>query len=294
MVGLVRSVPVILTLFGCLVAGATACADDTLEDVRREVRESSSSRPRQRHHDRHRYRVDDDDDDDDDCDHSFFAEFLGEVFGPPLLFTVTAPWWGPHAMLEGDLSNRADFPSAPYAGDYDGFLLIDSAGPERVKSWSSRLTIDYGHNFDDLSRIGTRLIVDTSRRLGFDTEWDQWIEQVPGGYDSLATGDFNAVFRFAQSEKIQFHSGLGFNWLADSHRSDFGFNFTYGVDLFPRDPWIVSSTIDVGTLGASTRFHSRTSVGVIFHGTEFFTGYDYQRFGQADLHGLMAGVRFWY
>lgn len=290
MVGLVRSVPAILTLLACLAASARACADDTLDDVRREVRESSSSRPRERHHHRRQYGYCDDDDGDNDCDHNFFAE----VFGPPVLFTLSAPWWGPHVMLQDDLSSWADFPSAPYADGLDGFLLINSAGPGPVKSWSSRLSLNFGHNFDDLSRIGSRLIVDTSRRLGFDTEWDQWIEQVPGGYDSLATGDFNAVFRFAQHEKIQFHSGVGLNWLTDSHRSDFGFNFTYGVDLFPRAPWIVSSTIDLGTIGAATRFHSRTSVGVIFRGTEFFTGYDYQRIGQVDLQGLMAGVRFWF
>ena len=64
--------------------------------------------------------------------------------------------------------------------------------------------------------------------------------------------------------------------------------------MFPLDPWIVSSTIDWGTIGGASLFHSHTSVGVILGGAEFFTGFDYQGIGDADLHGLMAGVRFWY
>jgi hypothetical protein len=46
-----------------------------------------------------------------------------------------------------------------------------------------------------------------------------------------------------------FRTGLGFNWLDDPIDTNFGFNFTYGADLFPRRPWVLSATIDWGTLG---------------------------------------------
>lgn len=279
--GFARPLPVFVALLFSFASATVMRADGTLDEVRREVRESSSRSSRDR---------DDDWDDDDDCDESLF----GRIFGPPIVFALSSPWWGPHVMLDDDFANWADFAEAPYADGHDGFLLIESAGRETGRVWTSRLTVDSGHDFDDLHRIGTRLVVDTSARLGFDTEWNQWVERVPGGHDSLSTGDFNVVIRFAQQEQVQFHSGLGFNWLADADDSEFGFNFTYGVDLFPHDPWIVSSTLDLGTLGGAGLLHSRTSVGVIFGGVEVFTGFDYQRIGSADLHGLTAGLRFWY
>ncbi len=101
---------------------------------------------------------------------------------------------------------------------HEGYLVINPADPINTDWWSVRFSSEYGTDFDSLSRIGTRLVFDTSTRFGFDTEWNQWIESIPGGDDSLATGDFNLVYRFAQNEQIQFYSGVGANWMTDSQR----------------------------------------------------------------------------
>ena len=57
------------------------------------------------------------------------------------------------------------------------------------------------------------------------------------------------MFRFAQSPRSQWRAGIGFNWLDDPIDTNFGFNFTYGFDLFPRRPWVLSTELDWGTLG---------------------------------------------
>ncbi|REJ92920.1 MAG: hypothetical protein DWQ34_12020 [Planctomycetota bacterium] len=268
-----------------LALPAVVEAGGALEAVREEVRDSS--------------RNEDDDDDwgdhwDDDCDDepSVFGAMIGEIFGPPILYTVSSPWWGPHTALNDQWGFRAEFADAPYSDHHNGYLLINSPGAGR--SVAGRFSTEYGNDLSGLSRVGTRLLVDTSSRIGFDAEWSQWTEEVRGGHDSLSTGDFNAILRFAQSERVQFRSGIGFNWLADSHDSDFGVNLTYGVDLFPARPWVVSSTFDCGTLGDAVLFRARGSVGVVWKCAELFTGYDYQRFGSADLHGPIIGLRLWY
>ena len=265
---------------------AVVSAGGALDDVREEVRDSSRDDDD---------RDDDRDDDWDDCDddeESVLGAVIGEVFGPPIFYAVSTPWWGPHVVLGDEWGFQAEFPDAPYHGGHDGYLLIESPGVGRTVS--ARLSAEYGSDFNGLTRVGTRLLVDTSSRLGFETEWSQWTEEVRGGHDSLSTGDFNAIVRFAQNEKVQLRSGIGFNWLADSHDSDFGVNLTYGADFFPARPWVVSTTLDWGTLGDAVLFRARGSVGVIWKCAEVFAGYDFQRFGSADLHGPMIGLRLWY
>ena len=225
----------------------------------------------------------------DDRDHPF-RDFVNTT----VVFSTSAPWWLPHYALRDDFLNWTDDPTAPYAEGHDGYLVINDPDTLDTRWWAARISTEYGTNFGSLSRIGTRLIFDTSTRFGFDTEWNQWIEATPLGNDSLATGDFNLVYRFAQSERVQFYSGAGVNWLADSARSDFGFNLTYGVEAFPTDPLVLAATIDLGSLGDAVFFHFRSTAGVMVGPGELFTGYDYQRIGNVNLQGLLLGIRFWF
>jgi len=89
-------------------------------------------------------------------------------------------------------------------------------------------------------------------------------------------------------------TGLGMNWLSDSVDSDFGFNFTYGGDWFPRKPWVISSTIDWGRLGHAALFHGRATIGMNYRRWEIYAGYDYYDVGGAQIDGFVTGIRFWY
>jgi hypothetical protein len=233
---------------------------------------------------------------DDECDHDDCCDdpnVFEELIGNTLLFTVTAPWWGPRLAV-GDDGLWAGFPPAPYALGHPGYLVIDPIDPAGTDGWALRLSSEYGTDFDDLDRIGARLIVDTSSRFGFDTEWNQWIESTPAGTDDLATGDFNFVYRFAQHERVQYHTGVGMNWLADDAGSEFGVNFTWGVQAFPRDPFVLDAVLDVGSLGDAFLLHFRTTAGVVWGPAEIFAGYDRIHIGDATLQGVLAGVRFWF
>jgi hypothetical protein len=289
-----------------LASSTLALAEGRLERAREEVRESSDDPPPKRKSNR-------------DCDHdrahnsanwfnssppptnsnsrsssadddASWNSFIGTV----VYGTLATPWWGP-IMLLGNTDQDAEFTRFPYADDSAGFLLMDAPIEDRQsKTWSTRLSMNYGTDFHGLEKTGGRLRLDTTSRWGIDTEWDHRRERLANGYDQLSTGDVNVVDRFAQSERAQFYTGLGVNWLSDQIGTEAGFNFTYGFDLFPIQPWVLSGSIDVGQLGKATLFHGRGTVGVLLDRFELFTGYDYYNLEGVRLDGLIAGVQVYY
>lgn len=231
-----------------------------------------------------------DDDDEAACDDGW----CDSVSGTFLFTIVTTPWWVPPRMLDDNWSTLAHFPKYPYAGGHRGYLYSELDRDDRGDPWNVRLSTEYGTDFDDVGRLGVRLTADTLFRVGIDTEWNRWIDHGPDPDDPFSTGDFNLVCRFAQSETVQFHSGLGVNWLTDDAGSDFGPNLTYGIEYYPRDPLVFSASMDVGTIGHAGYAHFRTTAGITRKHGEAFVGYDLRRFNDIRVHGLIAGARFTY
>lgn len=229
----------------------------------------------------------------DDDDPSFSEYLIGEIFGPPIVFTLTAPWWGPVAMVGDDYSVPAEFPHYPYSGENAGYLTFSSDADGQLSGWGMKLSSEYGNDFSGLERIGGRLQLDTQSRLGIDTEWNYWEEELSRGKDTLWTGDVNLIYRFAQSERAQFYTGLGVNWLS-GHRGDAGFNFTYGVDLFPAEPIVLRTVLDAGTVGDADLYHNKTTIGLVYKHCELFTGYDILHIGDTNLHGFIGGLTLWW
>ncbi|MGE0374361.1 MAG: hypothetical protein AB7Q45_03010, partial [Planctomycetaceae bacterium] len=137
---------------------------------------------------------------------------------------MTSPWWVPAAMVGDEYTREASFPAAPYADAHDGYLAFGFDNDDWTRPLAIRYASEYGNDLSGLERVGGRLQLDTASRFGLDTEWNSWREEIPGGHDTLWTGDANLTFRFAQSEHAQFYTGLGVNWL-DGGESDVGFNF---------------------------------------------------------------------
>jgi hypothetical protein len=223
---------------------------------------------------------------------------------------LTSPFWGPHALLGDDFSVWGYFPCHPYdqvAGD----LFLDrhhwaesdqDAGaawldpwPEGLRRWSARFDVDYADDFDRLNQIGSHLLVSTSSRWDVDTEFN-YLEESRRSHqrDQLWLGDVNLTYRFAQSERAQFRTGLGLNWLDDRDGTDLGVNFTYGMDLFPCKPWVLTSSIDWGTLGHAELFRFRSTAGVMVHNFEVYTGYEYLDIDRTRSNSLIGGVRVWF
>lgn len=294
------------TVAGLLVALPAQADDGQLQRMRDDVRNgppaSSGGEPAPCSDDRSARTPDDNASHSTDGDGSGVQGGLGEALGAAYLakgaihlagLAVTSPIWAPIGILEHDYAAEAHFPRFPY-DDVPGYLATDSYSLVG-RRWAARLSGEYREPFDDIQIVGGRLLVSTTSRFGLDTQWDYLQEhQADGSHDQLWSGDCNLVFRFAQSEHAEFRTGLGFNWLDDPQQTDFGFNFTYGFDVFPCRPWVLSAEIDAGTLGKASLFRARTTVGVVIHGVEAYTGYEYFDVGRTHLNCLIGGLRVWF
>lgn len=295
---------VLLVLWVVVGASTESRAEGILQGLRDDVRSPSSSSSGGSR-DRHHYY----DDHCEDNDGGFYT-----VFGQVCFYGLTSPFWGPMAVLDDDLSkfDGLYFPRFPYdhvpgyqmdnpceVWESDPTCAADSLRsdrwPSRPRTWAARFRVEYATDFDDLERVGGHLLLSTRTRFGLDTETSYFQERLPADrYDHLWLGDCNVVYRFAQSEHAQFRAGIGFNWMDDPVDTDFGFNFTYGADFFPSRPWIVSTTIDWGTLESAELFRFRGTVGAILWGMEVYTGYEYLDVDSTQIHALMSGVRIWF
>jgi hypothetical protein len=232
----------------------------------------------------------------DELDRSPFERMIW-VGCDAAFYMVTSPFWLPCAALGDDYDGTLFFPRFPY-GNIDGHLIdSSSAGPARF--WSGRFNVEYLEPFTDVNGVGGRFLLSTTSRFGLDAAASHFDERRPNASpDSLWVGDFNLVFRFAQAEKAEFRTGLGFNWLhhpdPTQPQTDFGFNFTYGADFFPRKPWVFSAELDAGNIGRAGLFRFRTTGGILLRNVEAYTGYEYLDIGRGHFNFLLAGVRAWF
>lgn len=217
---------------------------------------------------------------------------------PRHVFNVTcgvaaSPFWVPRWAIGDSGVAECDFSGYPYQNGR-GYLLINGC-VDVPRLVAFRLRSDYAEDFDNLSRIGGHLLVSTVSRWGLDAEMNQLQERLPNdARDRLWLGDCNIVYHFAQSERSQWRAGLGFNWLDDPIDTNYGFNFTYGFDLFPVKPFVLSTELDWGTLGQAEAFHFRTTAGAMINRFETYVGYEYRDIDSFQFSGLVAGVRLWF
>lgn len=282
-----------LLLLGILAWPLNAPAADSLGSVRSAVRTQVPDPPREPEQPRqpsHEHECHDPHCPDDN-------EGSAEFWGAALIgtaFVITAPYWGPNALVERDELGVPFFAAAPYEGSVGSMVHGPMTGecPADAYCWATRVRTEYLDDFESLTGYRGHLLFEHSNRWGFDGELNYWQESLASGsHDELWTGDANVLFRFAQNERVQMRSGLGMAWLHDNIGTDLGFNFTYGGDIYPIQPLVISADLDAGWIGEAWFLHLRSTVGLQWKQVEVFTGYDYLEIGNAQLDGLVAGVR---
>lgn len=210
------------------------------------------------------------------------------------------PWALPISAAEDVYDTLSYFPGYPYQDDSEGYLMVNWVSKHKpitseTYPYSLQTSIDYTLYSNKISKTGTRFLLDTTSRIGIDSEFSYWGESLPGGpHDNSWAGDTNLLFRFAQTESFQMRPGIGYNWLSDNIRSDFGFNFTYKGDFFPLDPLIISTELDLGEIGSSNLSHFCLTTGIHYRHAEIFLGYDHFRLAETKFDGFMSGLRIWF
>lgn len=296
---------VLLTVICTLVSQQWAAGQSPLESMSQDVQQKDRFRPtpkklRQPRSECDRHHRDSyfDSRQNDRCEEDEpFAELQSDMvtLGASAVGAVaTSPFWAPVVMTKEPGSDAGRFLSYPYKNDANGNYEYHL--PTRSRHhWFTRLRLDYVDTFDDVESFGGQFMLDTSTRFGFDTEVRRLADtqQFAAG-DHFWTGDANLLFRFAINDHVQFRAGPGFNWLRNSAGSDYGYNLTYGFDWYIADPWILSFEYDWGEIGHSHLDHLRLQIGWQYKHVETFVGYDYFSLGATDLHGAVAGLRFWF
>ena len=232
-------------------------------------------------------------------------------------------WHGPHVLIEGDddYDCFGYFLRAPYWDGGEGYMAMASRGPgpqievettqdgdyligpstvtrtvpARSRSAALRLTAEYGHDFENIHKPSGYALLSTRWRLGLESGWTYFREQSENQAiaDQLYIGDINLIHRFAQNENIQMRSGAGLRLMPGENRVDLGFNFTYGMDIYPTNPLVFSASVDIGNLGMAFLLHGRAHLGVVFWGLEIFAGWDGWLIGEVAIGGLSGGLRVW-
>lgn len=235
-----------------------------------------------------------DDDDDDWEETKSKLTLLGlAAAGIGATVAVTSPFWGPRSVIE-DEDVAGYFQKYPYE-EGGGFMRLENDPSYEPWPYSFRWTTEYGYDFDNLERIGTNLHLETTSRVGFDAEANWFSDHDRRGVamEDFWVADVNATFRFGQSHHAQWWAGLGLNWLdADSSDPNYGFNATYGADIFLGDPWILSGALDYGL--DDDFFHGRLTLGANWKSVEAFVGYDFLNVGPREHDTIMLGLRTWW
>jgi len=282
----------ILSLLMMLLAASAFAQEGKLDSVRSEVRaprndppsSSSSSSPSSSSY---------------SCDDPDTSRFFAELG----FYAVISPFTVPVAKLGDHYEFPSTFVAYPYAEGWNGLLQI---GMDRPKindvvpsTWdqlmSFRASGEEGHDFNSINRLGVTFLVDTMTRFGIGGTVNFYEEKNDSPKpDRLAIGDVNLLYRFAQSECTQFRAGIGARFLNDSQQTDWGVNFVYGFDYFPKPPWSIGMQLETGTLGNAWVFQATGRIGLVWKFSEVYAGYDYLHIGSNVLQGPMVGLRFWF
>lgn len=225
-----------------------------------------------------------------DCDDKVIVTGFSELSGNVLMAALSAPFVIPRVLVDDVDLQAVSFPVDPYQS---GNALSSRTlfRDDESSGWQTVLRGQYGSDFSELSHASGRAIWDSASRFGIDTEFFYRRERLRGGaVDELWTGDVNLVYSFARGARGHFRTGLGVNWLGARGQADAGLNFTYGGELYPVRPLVLTGDVDWGRIGAASLFHGRVTVGVTRAGWGAFTGYDYFRVGDGELHAWINGV----
>jgi hypothetical protein len=293
------SLPILIALAGLPASGL---AQGVLDDIRQDVRQPAVDRsappgkPAS-----HRPAADDE----SDAADTILGGLFSEIFG-----TILQGVFAPVQIGAESLGESQPFPllfiDYPYQGQFPGFMAREFIGSKtfadqwqdkiRERVWFGRVTLDEGYDFfERVNRAGGSLLLDSSTRLGVQTQWNVLSERCACGHiDSVVLGNMNLTYRYFESRRFMMRVGAGANTLVDRYGSDWGFNFHLDSDWFLKRPFIASGVFDVGTLGSASLIHLRGTLGVVHNRYELFAGYDWLQISSTNIHGPQVGLRIWF
>ena len=229
---------------------------------------------------------------------------------------VTSPWWGPNRTLEKGqpvgTARATRFADYPYADGAKGNLLRpqrlvygwdgitrnrtgDAVTPRLVQSTSFRLGVETGFGLHDgINRLGFHARLQLPLRLQFDTDWSRLRERDQEGVDVAWIGREHVSVRFAETNTIQFYTGLGVQHFCDATDCVHGIDTTWGFEAFPGKPVTLAFEGSIGNLDQTFAPGLRTKLGYLVGPIEASLGWHQRWVGGVPLGGPFIGLSAWF
>ena len=231
------------------------------------------------------------------------------------LLGATSPWWVPNRVLEGNeppgSAKAVRFADYPYADGAKGYLLRpptlvygwdgtarstngDRVVPRRVRRWAGQFGLESGLGVSDgIARFGFRARMQFPSRVQFDTDWSLFREHDREGIDLVQMGREHLSIRFAESSRVQFHSGIGPQHFCDARSCLHGIDVTWGFEAFPGRPFLFAFEAAVGNLNQAFAPGFRGRIGYFFGSVEASLGWHQRWIAEIPLGGPFLSVAGW-
>jgi hypothetical protein len=245
--------------------------------------------------------------------------------GEALVYVIASPWLVPHAVVEDGrpegAAAGARFADYPYADDTPGLLLEsrpppsseiapDPADPDSAdavvdppgapatgarRPVAAELGLEQGIGVDEgVMRSGFHARALFPFRLGLDASWSIYREGRGASVDQLGLGREHLSFRFAESSRVHFQTGIGPQHLVDSSGWVHGFEVTWGFQAFPASPLVLAAEGSLGTIGGAFAPGLRGEIGLMLNRFEVSGGYEERWVGPVALGGPFASITAWF
>ena len=179
-------------------------------------------------------------------------------------------------------------------------LIFSETGAPRDTSYArvgGKVAASYIYDWDGVHVPGGVLMVDSSVRIGFETEWQLYLEPLEDTVDQFWMGRINMNVRFAQSSFFEGRFGLGGRMMIVDGVSG-GFDSGLSFQFFPIKPLNIAADLHLGNLGRAFYLEGRAAFGVNLNRAELFAGYRASLVQGRDIsvvfHGPVAGVSVWF
>lgn len=276
-------------------APSVARADGPLDDVRQEVHGDSDSGSSSSSSDDS---SDDGGDDDWSTDYDADGGSGASDASPAALCLLVPIVCGPLLLIEEGYDTPMLYDRHPYAGSEGDMVAVGYENPWGLKAKTMRIEVaaESAYQIGNLWRFSGDARLQTRYRIGAQATLNYYRDFI--NEDQLWLGDAALDFAFARGTHGAFWFGAGARFmLDDTPRQDkpnsnaYGFNFTWGGEIYPFQPLTLTLRADIGHLGKAVTGQLRGTAGVMLGPVELYAGYDQLFIGSARLGGPVVGVK---
>ena len=202
------------------------------------------------------------------------------------------PTEGSELVVESEETGESEAPG-------EALVFSETAVP-RDSSYArvgGKAALGYFYDWDGVHVPGGFLMVDSSSRLGFETEWQLYLEPLEDYVDQFWMGRIDMNVRLGQTSFFEARWGIGGRMMIVDGVSG-GFDTGLSFQFFPIKPLNFAMDLHLGNLGRAFYLEGRATLGVNFNRAELFAGYRASLVQSRDIsvlfHGPVAGLAVWF